>query len=141
MRTTVLALAALVAATATATASFGDEPLAGQWIAISAEENGAAAEDRIGERITFDGDAFRVVDIEGREVSSGTFATDPAATPATIDFTVTTPPGAAWAGIWKRDGSLLTLVENAPDPAKPRPEVFAAPVGSGHAMIVLTPWE
>ena len=137
MRAMIPALAALIAATA----ACGEEPLSGQWIAISAAENGAAADDLVGQRLTFDGDAFRIVDTEGEVVSSGTFATDPAAEPATIDFTVTTGPGAEWAGIWKRDGSLLTIVENAPDPTRPRPDAFAAPAGSGYAMIVLTPWE
>ena len=49
--------------------------------------------------------------------------------------------GTGWAGIWKRDGSMLTIVDNAPDPRRPRPSAFSAPVGSGYAMIVLTPWE
>jgi uncharacterized protein (TIGR03067 family) len=139
MRATVLALGACLAATA----ACGDEPLAGQWIAISAEENGAAADDTIGRRLTFEDGGFRIVGTDGEVVAEGTFSADPAADPATIDLTPTGGSGAGgdWAGIWKRDGTMLTIVDNAPDPRRPRPSAFSAPVGSGYAMIVLTPWK
>jgi uncharacterized protein (TIGR03067 family) len=139
MRATVLAVAATLAATAV----FGEEALSGQWIAISAAVDGAPSGDLVGRRLTFEGDGFRMVDTEGAVVASGTFAADPAADPATIDFAGTTADGAAAdsAGIWKRDGTLLTIVDNAPDASKPRPDAFAAPAGSGHAMVVFTPWQ
>ena len=139
MRMMALALLATLAATAVR----GEETLEGQWIAISVEENGASAGDRVGERMTFEGTGFRIVDIAGNLVSSGTFATDASATPAEIDFSVKdgAAAGTTWHGIWKRDGTMLTVVDNAPDPARPRPDSFAAPVGSGYAMLVLTPWE
>lgn len=142
MRRAVRVLAAAACAGAVTAAAWSDEPLAGQWITISAEENGAAADAMIGQRLTFEDGGFRLVDTAGKVVAEGRFAADAGTEPATIDFTATEGPAAAgWAGIWKRDGRLLTIVENAPDPKRPRPAAFSAPVGSGYAMIVLTPWK
>jgi uncharacterized protein (TIGR03067 family) len=137
MRATIVGLAAVLAATAGA----GGGPLSGQWIAISAEEDGASAGDLVGQRLTFDGDGFRIVDTAGKVVASGTFAADPGAEPATIDFAGTVGGGEDWKGIWKLDGSMLTIVDNAPAPTNPRPSAFSAPAGSGYAMLVFTPWK
>jgi len=91
--------------------------------------------------LTFDDGGFRIVGTDGKVVAEGTFSSDPAAHPATIDFVGTGGTGAGdWAGIWKNDGSLLTIVDNAPDPKRPRPSAFSAPVGSGYTMVVFTPW-
>ncbi len=140
MRALMLALAMAALASA---ATAADDLLAGQWIAISAEENGASAPALVGHRLTFADDGFRIVDTDGKLVYEGKATVDTTADPATLDLSNTggTATGTDWAGIWKRDGTLLTIVDNAPDPARPRPAAFAAPVGSGYVMLVFTQWK
>ena len=115
-------------------------PFEGRWTAISAEENGASAPDLIGHRLDFDGAGFRIIDADGKLAFAGTYTADTAAKPATIDFQNTegAASGTTWSGIWRQDGQLLTVVDNAPDPSSPRPSEFSAPVDSGHVMLVFT---
>ena len=79
-----------------------------------------------------------IVKPDGTEVYSGTFKSDPSLDPRAIDFTNTAgeAAGTDWAGIWRLDGTTLTIADNAPDPSRPRPAEFAAPAGSGYIMIV-----
>lgn len=121
-----------------APAALAEEPFEGRWTAVSAERDGASAPDLLGHRLSFDGDAFRIIDAEGSALYAGTYAADRGATPATIDFATTdgNAPGPSWAGIWRQDGGTLTIVDNAPDPTRPRPTGFSAPAGSGYVMLV-----
>jgi uncharacterized protein (TIGR03067 family) len=134
MRALLLALAITVSAAGVS----AEEPFEGEWIAVSAEENGGAAPELIGHRLSFDGDGFRIIDTDGALAYAGTYTAEPAGPFAAIDFTNTEgqAAGASWAGLWKQDGSLLTIIDNAPDPTKPRPDAFTAPVGSGYLMLV-----
>lgn len=126
-----------------ATAALAEEPFEGRWTAVSAERDGASAPDLLGHRLSFDGDAFSIVDAEGARVFAGTYAADPGADPATIDFANVEgeAAGTDWAGIWRHDGGTLTIVDNAPDPARPRPSGFSAPAGSGYVMLVFVRME
>lgn len=138
MRLTLLAAAlGMIAVAATAQ----EPPLAGAWRAVDAEQDGAPAPQLIGHKLSFDGAGFEIVRPDGTMVYQGTFGVDPAAQPAAIDFANTAglAAGVTWAGIWKRDGATLTIIDNAPDPGKPRPTAFDAPAGSGYVMLVFEP--
>ena len=66
----------------------------------------------------------------------------PPTTPARIDFRNDggDARGQTWEGIWRLDGGgTLTIVDDAPDPAKGRPTDFAAPAGSGYVLLVFGP--
>jgi uncharacterized protein (TIGR03067 family) len=124
----------LIATTAVAQ----EAPVAGVWTAIEAERNGAPAPDVIGHRLTFEGGDFRIVKADGTLVYAGSFRVDPAAEPPAIDFVNVEgqAAGVTWAGIWQSDDHGLTIVDNAPDPDRPRPTSFAAPTGSGYILLV-----
>ena len=85
-----------------------------------------------------EGDTFDIVKPDGVLVYAGTFRSDPSAEPHEIDFANTEgeAAGTDWAGIWRLDGETLTIVDNAPDPTRPRPAAFAAPAGSGYILVV-----
>lgn len=126
-----------------ACASPGPRPasaLDGAWRATAAERNGATAPDLVGHLLVFSGDTFEIVDAAGVVVYDGRFEADPAARPATIDFVNLRgdAAGQTWLGIWSLDGPALTIVDNAPDVTRPRPEDFAAPAGSGLVAVSFT---
>ena len=112
--------------------------LEGAWTATAAERNGAAAPDVVGHRLSFDGARFEIVAPDNALIYAGRFRFDPATDPAVIDFTNIegAAAGVTWAGIWRRDGAKLTIVDNTPEPSRPRPTAFAAPAGSGYVMVV-----
>jgi uncharacterized protein (TIGR03067 family) len=116
----------------------GQAALAGAWTAAEAERDGAAAGDVVGHRLVFDGDAFRISAPDGKLLYEGTYQVDPAAQPPRIDFRhdAGEAAGQEWEGIYRLDGGALTIVDDAPDPAKGRPSAFAVPAGSGHVLIV-----
>ena len=129
-----LVLAAAVATDAPAQSS---AKLDGTWTAVSAERNGKPADELTGHRLTFAGDTF-VIERDGKTLYTGTFKTDPAKTPAQIDFVQTEEQdkGKTWRGIYALEGDTLRTNDNAPDVAKPRPTRFATAPGSGHVMLV-----
>jgi uncharacterized protein (TIGR03067 family) len=112
--------------------------LAGAWTAVEAERDGAPATDVVGHRLTFEGGSFEIAAPDGRQVYAGIFRSDASADPRAIDFRNTQgeAAGADWAGIWRLEGTVLTIVDNAPDPSRPRPTDFAAPAGSGYILVV-----
>lgn len=113
-------------------------PLDGAWRAIAAERNGAWATDVVGHVLTFAGDAFTITR-DGVTLFAGTYKADAAQKPARIDFAVTNgPKKETWRGIYALDGAALKIVDNAPDPTKPRPTAFTAPVGSGHIFVAFS---
>jgi uncharacterized protein (TIGR03067 family) len=135
MRSSVLAL--MLGALATGAAA-QESPLAGAWTAVDAVRDGAPATDVVGHRLSFEGETFEIVKPDGALVYAGTFRSDPSAEPHEIDFANTEgeAAGTDWAGIWRLDGAALTIVDNAPDPSRPRPAEFAALAGSGYIMVV-----
>lgn len=109
--------------------------LTGTWVAIKAEQNGAAAADLVGHRLAFEGQDFTIKSRDGNLVFSGSYAVDPAVKPPRIDFQVKAPQGVAWEGIYRLDGNRLVIVDDAPDPTRSRPTGFAAAAGSGYVMV------
>lgn len=127
---------AVLAALAPA-AALADPDLAGTWHAVEAERDGAPAPDVLGHRLTFDGDRFAIVASDGAPLYGGSWQADPAASPAAIDFVNDTgeAAGVTWLGAYGRDGARLTIVDNAPDPSRPRPPDLSAPAGSGYVLV------
>ncbi len=135
MRLSVLALVLGLFATE---ALAQESSLAGAWTAVQAERDGAPATDVVGHRLTFERGTFEIAKPDGEQVYAGTFQSDLSVEPHAVDFTNTqgAAAGTDWAGIWRLDGTTLTIVDNAPDPSRPRPTDFAAPAGSGHIVVV-----
>lgn len=113
-----------------------ESELEGAWSAISAERDGAAALELVGHRIEFAGDRFRITR-RGELLFGGRFTVGHGDLPAHIDFTIAEGParGQGWAGIFRTGKGLLTICDNAPDPAASRPREFSAPKGSGHVCL------
>jgi len=60
--------------------------LQGTWTATHAERDGKAADDVVGNRLSFTGNRFRIQSRDGKPLYSGTVRVDPGAKPAAIDF-------------------------------------------------------
>jgi uncharacterized protein (TIGR03067 family) len=137
MRTLVMLLALSLTSP---TSAAGPDALAGAWTAMSAEQDGAAAAGLIGHRLEFTGDGFAITDRNGQLLYAGSYAVDDSTAPARIDFRHDRgqAAGATWEGIYRLDGDQLTIVDDAPDPAKGRPTAFTAAAGSGHVLLVFT---
>lgn len=113
-----------------------DKDLAGTWTAISAERDGAPAGELVGHRIAFAGNHFQISGKEG-VLFGGSFTVDAAQAPAHIDFKIEegAARGQSWMGIFKIENGLLTVCDNAPDPAAPRQPDFGAPKGSAYVCL------
>jgi uncharacterized protein (TIGR03067 family) len=111
----------------------------GTWTAVSAQRNGKPDPDLKGHRLTFAGNTF-VIQRGGQTLYAGTFTTDPSRAPAQIDFRHTDgqAKGTTWRGVYALQGDTLTIADNAPDTAKPRPTALAAPADSGYVVVVFT---
>jgi uncharacterized protein (TIGR03067 family) len=111
--------------------------LQGSWTATQAERDGKAADDVVGNRLSFSGNRFRIQSKDGQLLYAGTVRVDPSAKPAAIDFEHTegAVKGKAWKGIYTLDGDTLRVCDNAPSPDKARPAVFEAKGGSGYVLI------
>jgi uncharacterized protein (TIGR03067 family) len=107
------------------------------WTATQAERDGKAADDVVGNRLSFTGNRFQIQSRDGKTLYSGTVRLDPSAKPAAIDFAHTAGPlkGKAWQGIYTLDGETLKVCDNAPNLDKGRPAAFEATSGSGHVLI------
>ncbi|MGE0240076.1 MAG: TIGR03067 domain-containing protein [Parvibaculaceae bacterium] len=110
--------------------------LDGAWTAISAERDGAPAGELVGHRIEFKDDRFRILK-DDNLLFGGHFTSDPGKTPAQIDFTIEegAAKGQSWAGIYKIENEVLTICDNAANPAVPRQQGFTAPKGSGYVCL------
>jgi len=110
--------------------------LQGTWRAIAAERDGASAPDLIGHKLTFTEDRFQITQDDAL-LFGGTYAVDPSAQPAHIDFHQ--EEGSAlrgeWRGIYRFEASALEIVDNAQDMSKPRPTHFATQPGSGSVLV------
>ena len=111
--------------------------LQGAWTATQAERGGKAADDVVGNRLSFTGSRFQIQSRDGKTLYSGTVRLDPSAKPATIDFAHTEGAlkGKAWQGIYTLDGETLKVCDNAPNLDKGLPAAFEATSGSGHILI------
>jgi uncharacterized protein (TIGR03067 family) len=118
-------------------AEAADKALRGAWTASRAEQDGQAAPDLVGHRLTFTGDRFRIRSKDDKVIYAGTFRADPRTKPASIDFRHTegSLKGKVWKGIYALDGDTLTTCDNAPDMGKARPAAFEARSGSGYVLI------
>jgi uncharacterized protein (TIGR03067 family) len=111
--------------------------LQGTWTATKAERDGKAANDVVGHRLAFAGNRFRIQSKDGKLLYAGTFSVQPGAKPPAIDFVQTEgiARGASWKGIYALSGDALTIIDNAVDPNKDRPQAFATNSGSGYVLI------
>jgi uncharacterized protein (TIGR03067 family) len=111
--------------------------LQGSWTATKAERDGKAADDVIGNRLSFNGNRFRIQSKDGKPLYSGTVRVDPSAKPAAIDFehTERVLKGKTWKGIYALDDDTLIICDNAPNLDKGRPAAFEAKSGSGYVLI------
>jgi uncharacterized protein (TIGR03067 family) len=139
-RATLVALAALAlwgCAPAEAPVAVVDPALAGSWVAVAARRDGAEAPDLIGHVLTFEGAGFRIVSKTGAPLYAGTYSADPAAVPAAIDFVnrAGEAAGQTWLGVYAVADGSVTIADNAPNPAGPRPRGFDAPVGSQQVSV------
>lgn len=108
--------------------------LQGNWVATRAETDGAPSPGVVGHRLTLSGDRFAIRSKNGKTLYAGTVRTDPAATPATIDFAHAQGAlrGKTWKGIYELKGDMLTVCDNAADMGKGRPAAFETKRGSGY---------
>ena len=136
LREFVLALSLLAAIPATADEASEATKLAGSWIAAEAQRDGRPAPEDIGHQLAFNGDRF-VITSNGQPVYSGIFTLDPASQPATINLVHSEgeAKGTTWEGIYRLEGNMLVICDDAFDPAKERPTSFATSPGSGHVLI------
>jgi uncharacterized protein (TIGR03067 family) len=111
--------------------------LEGAWTAVKAERAGAPAGELVGHRLEIAGERFRI-STGDRLLYAGTYAIDPAAQPARIDFRH--EEGEArnqvWEGIYRLEGGRLAICDDAPNTAEPRPTEFATSPGSGRVLVV-----
>ena len=118
-------------------AKAAETTLQGTWIATKAEQDGKAADDVVGHRLSFTGNRFQIQSKDGKPLYAGTVRVDPSAKPAAIDFEHTEGAlkGKAWKGIYRLDGNTLTTCDNAPNLDERRPTAFEARSGSGYVLI------
>ena len=126
----------LLAALAPAKASDAGQ-LRGAWRLVEAQRDGAPAAELVGNLLELADGRFRI-SADGNLLYAGTFALEPAATPARIDFRHDDgrARGQVWEGIYQLEGGRLSICDDAPDVAKPRPTSFTTSPGSGHVLII-----
>lgn len=98
----------------------------GRWIAKSAERNGKAAPDIVDRVLTLRDGQFRVQSKDAEVLFHGKYQVNENTTPATIDFIHQDDwlLGTTWKGIYKLDGDVLQICDNAPFPSYDRPRDF-----------------
>jgi uncharacterized protein (TIGR03067 family) len=111
--------------------------LEGAWTAVAAERDGAPAEEVVGHRLELAGERFGI-SAGDRLLYAGSYVIDPAARPARIDFRhdAGEAQGQVWEGIYRLEGGRLSICDDAPDTARPRPTGFATSPGSGYVLVV-----
>jgi uncharacterized protein (TIGR03067 family) len=118
-------------------AEAAETTLQGTWIATKAEQDGKAADDLVGHRLSFMGNRFEIRSKDDKSIYAGTVQMNPSTKPATIDFQQNKGAlkGKVWKGIYVVDGDTLTTCDNAPNLKKGRPAAFEAKNGSGYVLI------
>ena len=111
--------------------------LQGIWIATKAEQDGKAADELVGHRLSFMGNRFEIRSKDNKPLYAGVVQMNSSAKPATIDFQQKEGAlnGKLWKAIYVVDGDTLTTCDNAPNPKKGRPAAFEAKSGSGYVLI------
>jgi uncharacterized protein (TIGR03067 family) len=111
--------------------------LQGSWTATKAEQDGKAADDVVGHRLSFTANRFQIQSKDNKPLYAGTVRVDPRPKPAAIDFEHTegSLKGKRWKGIYALDGETLKICDNAPNLDKGRPSAFEAKSGSGYVFI------
>jgi uncharacterized protein (TIGR03067 family) len=109
--------------------------LQGTWIATKAEQDGKAADNLLGHRLSFMGNRFEIRSKDDKPLYTGIVQMNPNAKPATIDFQQKKGAVKVWKGIYAVDGDTLTTCDNAPNVKKGRPTAFEAKSGSGYVLI------
>ncbi len=109
----------------------------GAWTVVSAERDAKPTTEVAGHRLTLSGDTF-TIQHDGHTLYRGTYSVDGSRKPVSIDFlhTEASLKGKTWKGIYRLDGDRLSICDNAPDMAKPRPTQFSTKAGSGYICIV-----
>jgi hypothetical protein len=74
------------------TAGEARKKLQGAWIATKAERDGKAADDDVGNRLSFTGDRFQIRSKDGKPLYGGTVRLDPSTNPSAIDVEHTEGP-------------------------------------------------
>jgi uncharacterized protein (TIGR03067 family) len=112
--------------------------LQGTWTATKAQRDGKAADDVVGNQLSFSGNRFQIRSKDCKLLYEGTFRVDPCTKPAAIDLEHTEGAlkGKAWKGVYALDGDTLTTCDNAPSLDKGRPAALEAKTGSGHIVII-----
>ena len=123
-------VASVLGVAGSASVAQGQSSLQGTWQVLAAQRNARIASDLQDHRLTFSGDRFNIRS-QGGVVYQGTYRTDAARKPATIDFkhTAGKAKGQTWRGIYEVDGDTLKICDNAADVSKPRPMAFASEAG------------
>ena|SRR6516165_5410543 len=118
-------------------AKAAETALQGTWIATRAEQDGKAADELVGHRLSFMGNRFEIRSKDDKPLYAGVVQMDPNARPATVDFQQKNGAlnGKVWKAIYVVDGDTLTTCDNAPNPKKGRPAAFEAKSGSGYVLI------
>jgi uncharacterized protein (TIGR03067 family) len=118
-----------------------EKKLQGPWTATKAERNGKAADDVVGNRLSFSGNRFQIESEDGKLLYARTVRLDSGKKPAAIDFEHREGAltGKMWKGIYALDGGTLTICDNAPNLDKGRPTAFEAKSGSGYVLITFKP--
>ena len=111
--------------------------LQGTWVPTKAERDGKAADDVVGNRLSFTENHFQIQSKDGKPLYAGTVRLDPSAKPPAFDFEHREGAlkGKVWKGIYALDGDTLTTCDNGPNLDKGRPAAFEATTGSGHIVI------
>ena len=133
-----LILAAALALATPAMAADAPTALTGTWTTTEAWRDGASAPELVGHRLVLEDQDFSIAAADGKPLYAGRYLVDAAAVPARIDIVHEggSAEGQTWEGIWRLQGEQLTIVDDAPDPAKGRPLDFTADRGSGRVMLV-----
>ena len=110
--------------------------LQGIWQAVAAERDGTSAPDLVGHILELTEDRFQITR-DGSLLFGGSYATDPCAEPAHIDFHQEDAHAlrGEWRGIYRLSGDGLEIVDNAYNMSQPRPAHFATQPGSGYVFV------
>ena len=135
-----LAICSLIVATWLVPASAQpaeEKDLQGTWTATKAQRDGKAADNVVGNRLSFAGKRFEIQSSDGKTLYEGTVRLEPSAKPAAIDFEHMQGAlkGKAWKGIYALEGDTLRVCDNAPNLDKDRPAAFEAKSGSGYVLV------
>ena len=132
-----LILSLLVATPTTAADTTSERArLAGAWVAIEAQRDGAPDNEVLGHQLTFTSSRFSIT-AQGKQLYAGQYIPDPAFQPARIDFQhdAGEAKGTVWKGIYRLEGDRLVICDDAFDATKERPTSFTTSPGSGHVLI------